>query len=283
MLHSNRNVNRRGFTLVELLVVITIIGILISLLVPTLAAAMKRAREGAVAQDIKQLQMSMEKFKTDRKSKAYPPDFSLNDETGAAVTPANRQTILEKFVRDIAPNSSRTYVDSTWIPDVTQAQFDALDPSEALYFWLALSQKNPEEPLPTSGTDAGWSFFEFEQERLVDNDGDGWLEYLQAHGEEVPYVYFSTYALDLYDGADTRNGGGTAGYPDAGVVRPYLENVTPRTYQAKNGFQIVSAGYDGVFGTNGADKAYPVGVGFEEEDLDNQATFSDGRLDNELD
>jgi prepilin-type N-terminal cleavage/methylation domain-containing protein len=37
--------NRNGFSSVELLVVITIIGILVALLIPTLSQAMKRARQ----------------------------------------------------------------------------------------------------------------------------------------------------------------------------------------------------------------------------------------------
>lgn len=293
---TKRTTERHGFTLVELLVVITIIGILASLLVPTIAMAVKKSRESAIAFDLKQLQMAMEAFKKERKTNVYPPDFSKDHDANAA----NRQPALERFVRQNFRNTGPTYV-ANWVANATDRPQD-LDPSEALYFWLALSQKNPESPLPFDGTAEGWSFFDFEQDRLVDADNDGWFEYLPPHGEQVPYVYFessryldptaanpkpSGYDTDLYIGPQN-------GYPNAGRVRPYYRQLppnanTPGDYQAKGTFQIICAGYDGVFGSTPADntslsnKAYPAGVGFEEADLDNIATFADGRLDNELD
>ncbi|MEO8498536.1 MAG: prepilin-type N-terminal cleavage/methylation domain-containing protein, partial [Planctomycetota bacterium] len=63
-----------GFTLVEMLVVIAIIGILAAILVPTLGAAIRRAKIGAVAMEVNQLSQAIEAYKLEFND--YPPDFT---------------------------------------------------------------------------------------------------------------------------------------------------------------------------------------------------------------
>ncbi len=82
---------RRGFTLVEMLVVITIIGILAGLAIPAVIVARNRAKVGAMVMDIKQLEMACQAYK--EKFGEYPPDFAFVP--GATITPAAPTTPLK--------------------------------------------------------------------------------------------------------------------------------------------------------------------------------------------
>lgn len=62
--------NQKGFTIIELLVVIVIIGILVALLLPNLFSAQQRGRDADRKNDLKTIQQQLEAYYSD--NNAYP-------------------------------------------------------------------------------------------------------------------------------------------------------------------------------------------------------------------
>jgi prepilin-type N-terminal cleavage/methylation domain-containing protein len=280
-MRPNPHRSRAAFTLVEMLVVITIIGILIALLVPTISGVMARTRNAVIATEVQELSRAVEAYKA--KVGDYPPDFT----NYLALT----NHISKAYTRN-------TRVISTWLATVPPSNQNApgnLDPAEALVFWLSMTKRNVRDPL--AGTGEAEVYFKFDETRLKDFDGDGWKEYYPQHGPDAPYVYFDgrqlsaldaagtstlptySYAWAIYPSPYTTTGGSPNPAPNVpqrdtskiptltttpsiGVVRPYRSNLavptteiptwqdtTTRTqWMEPAKFQIISAGMDNHFG-----------------------------------
>lgn len=72
-----RKLNQKGFTIIELLVVIVIIGILVALTLPNLFAAQARGRDTDRKNELKNLQQKLESYFND--NDAYPADLATLD------------------------------------------------------------------------------------------------------------------------------------------------------------------------------------------------------------
>ncbi|MEN6405449.1 MAG: prepilin-type N-terminal cleavage/methylation domain-containing protein [Thermoguttaceae bacterium] len=131
----------RGFTLVEMLVVITIIGILAGLTAAAAIAARNRARIAAISIELNSLDMAMKAYK--EKFGEYPPDFSGLGGSAADQTAA-RQAIVRHLMR-VFPRYTRGATWNDFVADVSNAttgwnvdptKFGNQGPFFSIAFWL---------------------------------------------------------------------------------------------------------------------------------------------------
>ena len=281
---------KRGFTLVELMVVIAIIAVLIALLVPAVNIAIGMARNARIKLEIANLAQALERYKL--KYGDYPPDFS---------SPLK----VDEIRRHMARNFRYGVNEAGALQNVVQN----LDPSEALYFWLRGFSSDPQRPLTGPGDRT--PLFEFDPGRLSgvdidgdgladdedgdgrpdDFDGDGLREYLPPGATGQPYLYFNHKSIGQRNGQivavnDYMNGLLWSG--QRMLVRPYRSTHAQRLADGSFGFaeadkfQIISAGLDGEYGSGGLypDGVDPSGVNLElrytPEDRDNITNFIQG-------
>lgn len=307
------NKTKRGFTLIEMLVVLAIIGVLAAILVPSVNFALKRVKEVAKIQECKQIAAAIESYKT--KFGAYPIDFADD-------------TFIVPHIAKLAPNANLTVFlgpdkkdNGNWMnaampnPNVglvagtpATRRFNTMQPTEAWVFLLGELSKNPEYPLGYRYDGSNFvlvtgekhSFFEFKPGQLRDADQDGWLEYVPTGGK-VPYVYFDARTYTKYTANDYLNTNIASDYPyfpanyrlhvdfqtnvaglsrtgitGSGYAVPYYQPTGPGVEPTK--FQLISPGLDNQFGSL-TTKIYPTGAGMVLEDYDNVASFADARLD----
>ena len=268
---------RSAFTVVELLVVITVIAILTAILVPVVGSAYKRANEFAIQNEMSQLDQAIEQFKI--KYGFYPPSF---------ISITQPQDLLP-YLNRIAPNHNEgnggpgTNLEMWW--NTVGVNIDPTK-GEDLVFWLTGIAKNKQYPLTGNVPAADWlayngvsvngitverdSFIDMKTDRLAIDADARTAGYYQARGPKIPYQY-----IDAPNYMDTT---ASPAVPRA-YGRPDPVNPSQFNFENPDSFQLVAWGLDGLPGNPG--NIATVGTG----GLDNIVNFigdGSGRLESKV-
>jgi len=205
----------QGFTLVELLTVMVIIGLLMGLISVAVIAARMRARIAATGVEIANLQTSLQNYRSQFGD--YPPDFAYCRTGAPSTTIQNlaRGAVVQHMARAfprfvISGTNAATQWNNlrTHVSRYTGLNIDYLDPATALVFWLGGVPEigtdrrptgrllgfsaNPSNPFDSTTASRVGPFFDFDPTRLEATSAN-WLRYKPSYGagpSGPPYVYF---------------------------------------------------------------------------------------------
>ena len=309
-------IKRNAFTLVELMIVIVIIGILVGISSPFIFAAITRAKEFTIQNEIVQMDAAVQRFET--KYGFFPPAIGPGLEIDTSPS-ANSDAEIAKFRRylnRIAPNHAEGGPGSgggldNWWRDVGSK----LDAESSLVFWLSglctskqyplsgsaaivrdgrsLAPHNANlyfnqaegEPNPPFSIDRD-VFFEFTSGQLVTNSEAGETEIRSYHqpegrGDSLAYRYRDSRSYEI-----------TMQPPGQFVADAYhVEDAAGnKSFFNPGTFQIICPGMDGqatrqtdptaVVVTNTFALASPsTEADVDPEQDDNITNFANGRLD----
>jgi len=265
--HASPTVGRRaGFTLVEIMVVMVIIGLLAAILVPVLGGILRRTNEAAVKVEISSLESALGDFKA--RFGCNPPDHLHLHESAAgwASDPEGRSKVLAIWPR-FRFDVPRDYLDG--VSNNSSGEVH-LSGAECLVFFLGGMpkkdangrfsmtgfSKNPLNPFApiTPGTDESRDgpFFDFPSARLHEHERspdapDGYPDFRDSlNNQTAPYLYLSSANGRGYD----PEGGFVFNHQLGNTANPLVFNRNSPYRQAAGGqswnpksFQIISPGY----------------------------------------
>ena len=282
---------RRGFTLIEVLVVISIIGLLVGLLLPVIATVQRRVKITRITLEMKQMMIALEDFRTKVGGSQYPPD-------------GTNQADLQQFCKAAWPHAIWSSAGS---PPAGQVGYPTnLQPDTALVFWLGGAQDPsgafigfsanpmnpfdgnsqritpsydfPRAPLPSSTTtNPRFVYWGSLTPAPTSVAGVNWYlyQYLPLNGQATsqPFLYFKAIAGQYSTTPFTPKGSvsiATLPYADSNAsTKTTTYYVSPKTYQ------ILCPGMDGKFGKYSSPPLYPAGTNYDQlNGLDDMASFT---------
>lgn len=216
--HTGGVLLARGFTLVELLTVMVIIGLLMGLISVAVIAARSRAKVAATGVEIAALESALHNYRS--RFTDFPPDFAYCRGGAPGNIPSMAQGAVVQHLTRMFPryvlagsntsqqwNNLRSAIQRATQPYGYSLDINYLDPATALVFFLGGIPEisngqttgkllgfsaNPSNPFDYTSASRIGPFFDFDPTRLEATSAR-WLRYKPSYGAgpgAPPYIYF---------------------------------------------------------------------------------------------
>lgn len=302
---DKRPASRSGFTLVELLIVVTIIAILVAMAMAAVMKVMNQGAQTTARVEIGNLETGIAACKNDWGGglKYLPSKLKLFEETAWYTRTTDPEALATQrfLIKMFGTRFQGQWVD--WNGDGVHAEppFSATGPiptavtipaPECLVFYLggipdapgnppAGFSTDPTNPASTANRKAPYYAFQTPRLRQSTAAGAGYFFYVDPYTENPqPYIYLSSGARGNDYNAPPPAGTSTSDCTwvkdSAGnFVQPYRERSGGK-FMNPFGFQIICAGRDNIFGD--PTKWTPANGTTDRLGADDQANFSQGLL-----